>query len=364
MKHILNNISQEEKQTILEQHSGGKFIDTSSFKRLLESKLGDVKPLVMEQNPGAQAATPAFPTSGVEKDNNFPVSKDLLSNLKLGANTEGKTLKVSFNHDTGVSTAVLIFNSGYSGQQNKTWTQSFSCKCSTEFSSGVETEPIGPVKYEQFPTKNDTLGVIADPTFDKWQKDRCKAYVKRTNPKCNTTDYIHPSQPSDAEESLVSLFDAIESTSYNMEKNTTSYNDNLAKLESAKSQLKSLGFADKAAAQKKYDELLNIGMKNRTEEQDVEFDKLHNLLVNTLPGLERSVQAGVPSNAGNIEKVKTNKTNICTFINSGRHKKPGLERVVKAINGLLNDKNVYTTPPTGDLSTMTLDQKGALFCVN
>ena len=32
MKHILNNISQEEKQTILEQHSGGKFIDVGKEK--------------------------------------------------------------------------------------------------------------------------------------------------------------------------------------------------------------------------------------------------------------------------------------------------------------------------------------------
>jgi hypothetical protein len=51
MKHLLNDLSQEEKNRILEQHSGGKIIDTSNFKRLLESKLGDSKPLVMEQQP-------------------------------------------------------------------------------------------------------------------------------------------------------------------------------------------------------------------------------------------------------------------------------------------------------------------------
>jgi len=51
MKHLLNNLSQEEKNRILEQHRGGKIIDTSKFKRLLESKLGDSKPLVMEQQP-------------------------------------------------------------------------------------------------------------------------------------------------------------------------------------------------------------------------------------------------------------------------------------------------------------------------
>jgi hypothetical protein len=49
MKHILNDISQEEKNRILEQHSGGKTIDTTKFKRLLESTMGNVKPLVSEQ---------------------------------------------------------------------------------------------------------------------------------------------------------------------------------------------------------------------------------------------------------------------------------------------------------------------------
>jgi hypothetical protein len=49
MKHLLNEMSFEERQSILEQHSGGKSIDTSKFKRLMESKLGDVKPLISEQ---------------------------------------------------------------------------------------------------------------------------------------------------------------------------------------------------------------------------------------------------------------------------------------------------------------------------
>ncbi len=49
MKNLLNNISSDEKQRILEQHSGGKLIDTRNFRRLLESKLGNVKPLIVEQ---------------------------------------------------------------------------------------------------------------------------------------------------------------------------------------------------------------------------------------------------------------------------------------------------------------------------
>ena len=48
MKHILNDISQEEKNRILEQHKGGKSIDTTRFKSLLESTMGNVKPLISE----------------------------------------------------------------------------------------------------------------------------------------------------------------------------------------------------------------------------------------------------------------------------------------------------------------------------
>ena len=48
MKHLLNDMSFREKNSILEQYHGGKSIDTSKFKRLLESQLGNVKPLIVE----------------------------------------------------------------------------------------------------------------------------------------------------------------------------------------------------------------------------------------------------------------------------------------------------------------------------
>jgi hypothetical protein len=45
MKHLLNNLSEEEKNSIREQHTDRIKIDTSKFKSLMESKLGDVKPI-------------------------------------------------------------------------------------------------------------------------------------------------------------------------------------------------------------------------------------------------------------------------------------------------------------------------------
>jgi hypothetical protein len=49
MKHILNNISEEEKNAIREQHTGGMKVITENFSKLTNSKLGDSKPLVSEQ---------------------------------------------------------------------------------------------------------------------------------------------------------------------------------------------------------------------------------------------------------------------------------------------------------------------------
>ena len=50
MKHILNNLTEEEKNSIREQHTGGMKVMTENFNKLLNSKLGDSKPLVSESS--------------------------------------------------------------------------------------------------------------------------------------------------------------------------------------------------------------------------------------------------------------------------------------------------------------------------
>ena len=49
MKHILNNLSEQEKNDIREQHTGGMKVITENFSKLLNSKLGDSKPFLSEQ---------------------------------------------------------------------------------------------------------------------------------------------------------------------------------------------------------------------------------------------------------------------------------------------------------------------------
>jgi hypothetical protein len=48
MKHLLNNISEEEKNRIREQHEGGMNLAIDNFKKLVETKLGDAKPFIDE----------------------------------------------------------------------------------------------------------------------------------------------------------------------------------------------------------------------------------------------------------------------------------------------------------------------------
>lgn len=54
MKHLLNNLSEQEKNSIREQHEGGMKLDTSRFRTLLEGKSGNVKPLVEQDEPSTE----------------------------------------------------------------------------------------------------------------------------------------------------------------------------------------------------------------------------------------------------------------------------------------------------------------------
>jgi len=48
MKHLLNDLSEEEKNRIREQHTGGKKFIIENFNKLINTKLGDAKPYLKE----------------------------------------------------------------------------------------------------------------------------------------------------------------------------------------------------------------------------------------------------------------------------------------------------------------------------
>lgn len=81
MKHLLNDLSNEEKNRIREQYEGGMSVDNSRFKKLMESKLGDVKPLISED------------LSSLMKDISTTLGNDIKNNKLLDCESLKPTIK-------------------------------------------------------------------------------------------------------------------------------------------------------------------------------------------------------------------------------------------------------------------------------
>jgi len=60
MKHLLNSLTENEKKSIREQHTGGMKVMTENFSKLINTKSGDVRTLVEQpvSDPEPQEPTP------------------------------------------------------------------------------------------------------------------------------------------------------------------------------------------------------------------------------------------------------------------------------------------------------------------
>ena len=94
MKHLLNNMSEEEKNAIREQHTGGMKVITENFYKLLGSKLGNVKPLITEQSPVSGGTRPSVPQKPVTPGLNYKALADTLDKSMRGIGTD-KDLLIS-----------------------------------------------------------------------------------------------------------------------------------------------------------------------------------------------------------------------------------------------------------------------------
>ena len=68
MKHILNDLTEQEKNSIREQHTGGLKVMTESFSKLINSKLGDVKVVSEQAEETPFKPQPGAILPGQEKD--------------------------------------------------------------------------------------------------------------------------------------------------------------------------------------------------------------------------------------------------------------------------------------------------------
>ena len=95
MKHLLNNLTEEEKNHIRDQHTGGMNVVTENFSRLIKTKSGDVKPLVSEQPDASQPTQPTVETQNfddfMKSMENNPV--DFYNRLQNDKNFKSEVLK-------------------------------------------------------------------------------------------------------------------------------------------------------------------------------------------------------------------------------------------------------------------------------
>ena len=90
MKHILNNLTEEEKKTIREQHTGGMKVMNENFSKLVNTKLGDSKPLVFEEEKKDRKSD--F-INDIKKELNRKVASVSFGEKKDKFDTHEKTLK-------------------------------------------------------------------------------------------------------------------------------------------------------------------------------------------------------------------------------------------------------------------------------
>jgi len=105
MKHILNNLTEQEKQAILEQHKGGMKVMNENFSKLIKATLGDAKPLVNEQ----QVDTSEQNTHRYDRGEQSPGIEKFLTN-PMDTKVENGLMNQLRNDPYGKGKIIIFFN--------------------------------------------------------------------------------------------------------------------------------------------------------------------------------------------------------------------------------------------------------------
>lgn len=120
MKHLLNNLTEDEKNKIREQHKGGMKVMTENFSKLVNSKLGDVKPMLNEASAEMMAKSLVKLNKSLTEEqkkkleecvDNFPQLKSVIGSLGfLGLGTVTLLMLIlAFGLEVSIGSLFLIF---------------------------------------------------------------------------------------------------------------------------------------------------------------------------------------------------------------------------------------------------------------
>jgi hypothetical protein len=101
MKHLLNDLSEEVKNSIREQHTGGMKVMTENFSKLTNTKSGDVKTLVEQDVTSLAPLTPMKPGTPGGNPSTPPSNPNPLKGLTGSGTWTVKDGKVQLMDSTG-----------------------------------------------------------------------------------------------------------------------------------------------------------------------------------------------------------------------------------------------------------------------
>ena len=82
MKHLLNDLSEEERNSIREQHTGGMKVMTENFKKLINTKQGDVKTLLEQEDDEDESGVDDEVANDEVEPSTDEVKEQMFNNLK------------------------------------------------------------------------------------------------------------------------------------------------------------------------------------------------------------------------------------------------------------------------------------------
>lgn len=114
MKHLLNDLSDEEKNRIREQHTGGMLVNNGNFQKLLTTKLGSVNPLIQEQGNPEDFLETSYVQPAIQQG--FKEVKEI--NLPDGEYSKGGSgYRIDINSKDGKYTGYsLVLRNGIRGE--------------------------------------------------------------------------------------------------------------------------------------------------------------------------------------------------------------------------------------------------------
>jgi hypothetical protein len=108
MKHILNDLTENEKNSIREQHTGGMKVMTEKFSKLLSSKLGDAKPILFKEQSDDWSK---YPCVAKFKDGVSPKGEKFKTDGKMQYYSNGRSMdpvsKKMYNYECGDGDEIL-----------------------------------------------------------------------------------------------------------------------------------------------------------------------------------------------------------------------------------------------------------------